>query len=182
MSPRRPSSPRRRSARIDTSVRAPGVTGMWTRRPSVVMTTATARRSCRSKRPKLASRHSFRTAQTVRCAQSSKVRVPVNVPPKVLGVQEAWRRAAPPCIRITNTSVPPARPSVDDRLERVSGPDPEPGHRPALGHPDAAVYQALDVERLHRRALRRHAEQVALPSPDAERTDELELLDGLDAL
>ena len=59
MRPRRPSSPRseRRSARIDTSESGFGSTGTWTRRPSVVITTATIRRSCRSNWPKLGLQH-----------------------------------------------------------------------------------------------------------------------------
>jgi len=56
MRPRRPSSPRRRRARSDTSASGFVSMGMWTRRPSAVTTTATLRRSCRSKRAKLASK------------------------------------------------------------------------------------------------------------------------------
>src|SRR5262245_23489944 len=80
--------------RIDTSASGLGATGMWTRRPSDVMTTATARRSWRSNRPKLASRRVHYTAPAVRCAQSSRVRPLANVPPMVLGMADAYRRAA----------------------------------------------------------------------------------------
>lgn len=57
MRPRRPSSPRsdRSCVSTETSVAASGSIGMWTRRPSVVITTATGRRSWRSKRPTVAS-------------------------------------------------------------------------------------------------------------------------------
>ncbi len=52
--------------------------GTWTRRPSVVATTATRRRSCRSNRPNAASAALFPSGDAVRFAQSSSPRACVN--------------------------------------------------------------------------------------------------------
>ena len=100
MRPRRPSSPssERSSASGDTSAGPFGSTGTWTRRPSVVITTATARRSCRSKRPKLASRRSCHAAGAARWPQSSRVRPCVNVDPLVLALPATWQSRSAPSI------------------------------------------------------------------------------------
>ena len=81
MSPRSPSRPgsERRSSGSDTSNNPLGSIGTWTRRPSVVTTTATGRRSWRSKRPKLASKALVPRGQAVRWAKDSTVRARVNV-------------------------------------------------------------------------------------------------------
>ena len=92
MSPRSPSRPgsERRSARSDTSARGSSSIGTCTRRPSVVMTTATRRRSWRSKRPNSASKARCPHGDPVRCAQSSRLRAHVNAPPMVLPPMTCW--------------------------------------------------------------------------------------------
>src|SRR4029079_4235079 len=55
-------------------------------------------------------------------------------------------------------------------------------HAQAVDQPVGAPAERIEVERLGRRAVRRSPEQVALPRPDPERTDELELGRRLDPL
>ncbi len=84
-SPPRPGSDRR-SSRSDTSANPFGSIGMWTRRPSVVTTTATWRRSWRSKRPKLASLALLPLSEPERFANDTTHRALVN------GAAGRWRR------------------------------------------------------------------------------------------
>ena len=154
MSPRRPSSPRseRRRARRDTSARPAGSIGTWTRRPSVVITTATLRRSCRSNRPKWPPRaHCRRAARAVRRSLAGIV-PPVNVLPRSC----RGRRCAAGRVRPA-----PPEPRRTASRRRRRGRRDRPARSAALG---------------------RTTEQVALAGADARASGRTQLLGRLDAL
>ena len=161
MSPRRPSRPNeRRSARRDTS--ASGSVRWACGRADHPPSRRRRRGGDPADRngPSWPPKRYVRSVGTVRCAKSSRVRTPVNVPPLVLGMPVTGVPAGPGLRRQA-----PGSPNGDERS------------------PLSPRSARSSASRSSGRAAAPPApEQVPLPGPDLERADELQLLRRLEAL